>query len=263
MNNIEIKTLITNLTGLGYKYNSTTMKGGDILAPKGKMFKDVVSLDFSSYYPNIAIKYNLFGDKLTDFLNHQYYLKEQGDQDAKLVMSQIYGYFKHFDINKAAKITEYGRRIIRKFREFLEKNGFEVIYSHTDSVMLGNVTGVKDYKRLIKCKELFESKVKLPISVENKFKYIYFKENNGVFVKNRYIGVNYDDTLYFNGYKPNLEEISMLDFITYKLRKGEISYKPEEILSYLEKYHKKTDTFINLERINIIEIQRETINLES
>ena len=272
---MDLKAKISELTGLKYVYNTESMKGADILEPTGCFYKDVIVYDFKSFYPSIIMGYGVFGDKITDFLLKMYEKKNQGDPEAKIIMSSIYGQFKHFDIKKAALVTKLGRKLIRKLRLAIKTAGFNVIYSHTDSVMVSDISDpskqlqlnnvIRSFTKWTKIQLLNNTPLK--IEIEDKFKYIYFHKNGDVFAKNRYIGVNKDDTIKYLGVKPNEEELKMLDFIESKLITGTRLTNSKELMEYMSKYEKQTSvyenkhSFINLDRLTILEVEKQLVEL--
>ena len=266
---MDLKAKISELTGLKYVYNTESMKGADILEPTGGFYKDVVVYDFKSFYPSIIMGYGIFGDKITDFLLKMYERKNKGDPEAKIIMSSIYGQFKHFDIKKAALVTKLGRKLIRKLRLAIKTAGFNVIYSHTDSVMVSDISNLNQKLELLKIVDELEFKIRtsflnktpLNICIEDEFKYIYFHKNSDVFAKNRYIGVNLDDTIKYLGSKPNEEELKMLDFIESKLITGTRLTTSKELMEYMYKYTKNKHTFINLNRLTILEVEKQLVEL--
>jgi len=259
---MDLKKKINELTGLEYKYCDKPLKGGDILEPTGELFKDVVCLDFKSFYPSIIISLELFGHKMNEFLKEQMKLKNLGDKDAKLIMNSIYGYFKHYDYEKACIVTKLGRETIRNLREYLKEQNFDIIYSHTDSVM---VSDIKDKDNLMSFVDVFVKSqfLNLTLNIENEFKFIYFQKIGDNFAKNRYVGVDYNDRLHLKGITLNEEEIKMIDFIQYTLSKGSNICNTKELQQYLEKYYKsneKKQRFINLELLNIIDMESHKVN---
>jgi len=270
---MDLKQIISSKTGLTYKYNtSDKLRGASILEPQGDVFKDVVSLDFRSFYPSIIVSYDIFGPEMSKWLIEMFYKKQQGNKDAKLAMNSIYGMMKHFDINKAQKVTQIGREWIRELRDYLKSIGFNVIYSHTDSVMVCDVNGdflnkaVEKYNE-IRLRMMKSDNIIIGVEIENKFKYIYFKKTlDNTFAKNTYIGVNHDDSWVMKGnWKPTLEEIKHIDFVKYMLSRGKYIVTSKDLQEYICTYTNSTDkieSFINLEDMNILSVERNTIHLD-
>lgn len=263
----ELVKIIEQKTDLKYSYNSLSLRGGDIISPTGAMYKDIISLDFKSYYPSIIVNNKLFTQRLRDYLRHQSKLKDTGDADAKFVMNRIYGLLKHFDIKQTAEVTAYGRNYINSLREYLRDTGYNVIYSHTDSVFVSDIHG-EDAKDVLlqKVQDYVRSYINsgLRIDIEHNFKYIYFKYNGKEYVKNRYIGVKQDNALYFNGFKLSVTGITLINLIQDCLSKGKSVVTTRELLEYIKNYvpvELNKQKFINLDNLNIIQVKRDYVEL--
>lgn len=270
---MDLKQIINQKTGLKYNHNPNgKLQGADILEPQGNVFKDVYVIDFRSFYPSIIVSYNLLGKEMSNWLIEMFKKKQQGDKQAKLMMSMIYGQLKHFDINIANRITQIGREWIRALRSYFEQQGYKIIYSHTDCVMIADV---QDEGEVIDLKNSFIDELSsrfafpnpiLKLSIENKFKYIYFKQNlDGSFNKTSYIGIKYDDTWVMKGtMKPSLEEIEYINFVKHILNQGKYIVTSKDLQEYIDKYkpnHNINDKFINTEKLNILQVNKNVIDL--
>ena len=270
MKTIDLIQVIESKTNLKYNKNDTdTFEGASLIRPTGRVFKDVVSLDFRSFYPSIIVSYNLLGDEMSEWLLEMFKKKQNGDKKAKLAMNKIYGLMKHFDIQIAENIARIGREWIKLLINIVGKD--RVIYSHTDNIMVSDmaIDNIYDLIMIFK-KQIVDYIIPNPIvgiEIENKFKYIYFKEDgSGGFVMNNYIGINHDNTWVMKGnWKPSMWEISRIKFIQHLLERGENTITPERIEEYLSLYklnEKDFDNYINTKDLSIVRVEQNKINLD-
>ncbi len=151
---------------------SDHLAGGYVIDPKPGIYDDVIVLDFKSLYPSIIMTFKidplsrLRNDRDTietpagyRFSSTQNYLpefietlmlqrseaKKNKDkylsQAIKILMNSFYGVmgsygcrFFHPDLPSA--ITSTGQRLLLGSKEFLEKDGYEVLYGDTDSLFV-------------------------------------------------------------------------------------------------------------------------------
>jgi len=267
METSELKQIITSKTGLKYKYTTEKLKGASITSPTGDMFKNVISLDFKSYYISILIANKLFTQELRDYLRHQLYLKDLGNPDAKFVVNRIYGLLKHYDLEQTKLITAFGRDYIKQLRAFLISVGYNVIYSHTDSVFVSDINSEDSKVCLVeRVRNYIRSYInsRLRIDIEHEFMFIYFRHNGAEYVKNRYLGIKQDNSMYFNGFKPTQTEIAFIALIKKKLENGEGDVTIKELQDFIKKYIPKeitTQSFINLYDLGILRVKRDYVKL--
>jgi len=75
------------------------------------------------------------------------------EQSLKFIANAHYGviaspYFKLFDENCAAEITQTGREIVKGMSKFIEEKGYKVCYNDTDSTFIENINSVEEAKQL-------------------------------------------------------------------------------------------------------------------
>ena len=147
-------------------------KGGYVMEPKAGIYNNVIVLDFKSLYPSIMITFNIDPISLTTDKkntikapNGAYFKKEEGilpsiikeqmehredvkknkDDIAsyaiKIIMNSFYGALgnpgcRFFSMSVSNAITYFGQYIIQNTAKEINKMGYEVIYSDTDSVFV-------------------------------------------------------------------------------------------------------------------------------
>jgi len=147
-------------------------KGGHVFSPEAGLHKHVVVLDFRSLYPsiiktfhidplsilmrdqdpietpvgiNFSRKHHALPEIITGLFAERLKAKSNGDaqlsQAVKILMNSFYGVmgskgcrFYHRDLPDA--ITGVGRYILNKAKQYLEQEGYAVIYGDTDSVFV-------------------------------------------------------------------------------------------------------------------------------
>ncbi len=212
--------------------------GGLTFNPQIGVYENVCQLDFDSQYPNIIVKYNISYETVIDagkvlrdrkgflaeiteyWLNRRLYLKklaknlsegpfktyaDQKQKALKSVLVVVYGYsgcpWNRFgNVKCFEEINRISRTIIVKTLNMVEREGFKVIYADVDSIYVQK-PGAKlsDYEYL---RNLIESEVGLPISIENYFKYLAFipqKTDPSLAATKRYYGITYDGKLVYKG----------------------------------------------------------------
>lgn len=206
-------------------------KGGIIIAPKPGLYRNVIAIDFVSMFPNIIMKYNLsyetctpdgvidIGKKaflpliVSEPLERRMHFRKlrksnrwafERYQILKLLLVATYGYSGKLD-NRFGNalcnmyINTFSRKIMEKAISIAKNLGFSVIYSDTDSLFLerDNI----DLLELNKLEKLITASTKLPIDIENHFKYLVFpisKTKRGANLK-RYFGLTIDNKLVLKG----------------------------------------------------------------
>jgi len=146
--------------------------GGHVLDPKPGIYENVILLDFKSLYPTIIRTFKI--DPLSRLLSHENPLQTPDgytfsstnhilpefiaelmekraeankrkdkplSQAIKILMNSFYGVmgsyncrFYHPDLPSA--ITGTGKWLLLQSKEFLERNGYEIIYGDTDSLFI-------------------------------------------------------------------------------------------------------------------------------
>ena len=146
--------------------------GGHVLDSRPGLYRNIALLDFKSLYPSIirtfridplglavpggdpvpgfaggrfAREDGILPDLITGLWERREEAKRTGDQPlqqaVKILMNSFYGVLgargcRFFDRRLASSITMRGHEIIRRSREFIEAEGFEVIYGDTDSLFV-------------------------------------------------------------------------------------------------------------------------------
>jgi len=131
--------------------------------PLPGLYRNVVEYDFDAMYPNIIrikkIDIDGFNGEVLPHIIDRLYAerleakrkyKLTGDvrydvkqKALKVAMNTLYGvfgnkHFRYFDERKAEMVTANGRKLIRGVKEFVEKNGYFVVYGDTDSLFIQN-----------------------------------------------------------------------------------------------------------------------------
>lgn len=267
---MNLRETITNLTGLKYKYNENTFKGGYVMEPTGAFYRDVIVVDFKRFYPFIIVSNNLFGTNMSLYLKTllDSSINDEGEKkiQSKLLLNSIYGVMKHFDFDKAQKCAELGRDYINLAKDIFTREGFNVVSADTDSLTVqGEYREVNQVCtkiiHFIKCnqenpQELFN------LEIENIFKYIYYFSNGSGFKKKQYLGVRYNGNIILKSRKLNRDEELVWGFIAPLLRQGVMSIDVNKIIPYCENVYKNTGKFINIENISIIHIKKREIKYD-
>jgi DNA polymerase I len=160
-------------------------------------------------------------EKLKTVSGAEYDRLKQVETLYKYLVCSIYGVegypgFRLYDPDVANSITWLGRSFIQSMQKFMEKNGYKVIYSDTDSVFVKLKTGSPGEIRLVEYL-LSEAMrqfgkaygiVRIPeVKFERLFKKILFKrrrlgKHRVQAVKKKYAGYTVDGKLYIIGFEP-------------------------------------------------------------
>lgn len=266
---MNFRKTIENLTGLEYRYNEKTFKGGYVMEPTGPFYEDVVVLDFKRFYPNIIISHNLFGSNMSLYLKGllNSSLNDTGEakKSSKILLNTFYGMMKHFDFDKAEKCAELGRAYLLLAITTFQHEGFKVVSADTDSLTI--ISQGSDWKinycinklqDIIKksCENYQET---FTLEIENRFKYIYYFRNSTGYKKKQYCGVKHDGGIVLKSRRLNKDEQLAFGFIAPVLRIGRNEIDEEEIIPYCEKVFHENKKFINVENITIIGIKRRQV----
>ena len=190
-------------------------KGGFVLSPKVGIHPNVVVLDFKSLYPTIIQTFfidplsrfyrntnplitpigltfsrdqHILPDKIAELLERRSEAKKNNNhnlsQSVKILMNSFYGVmgssgcrFYHEDLPDG--ITESGQWILKTVIEYLENNGFAVLYGDTDSLFV-QLSSINDYdgqsKKIVNEINIFlTNKIKIEFNLESKLEIQYDK----------------------------------------------------------------------------------------
>jgi DNA polymerase-2 len=224
-----------------YSDKDSGILGGFVMNPKTGIHENIIVLDFKSLYPSIMITFNI--DPMTNssdgtivapngtkFENTKDAIlpslidkiwkerdnaKKRNDQIAsyalKVIINSFFGVLansrcRFFSMDMANAITHFGQYIIKTTAKELQKEGYETLYSDTDSVFVK--TGAKsidEAKKIgeeitIKINNYFKEKIKseykrdsrLELEFEKIFRKIIFPKTRGDSnkgAKKRYAGL--------------------------------------------------------------------------
>jgi len=162
-------------------------EGGLVVNHDG-LYKNVFKIDVASLYPNIMLNYQIHSRKdkkkialsiLNEYTNLRLELKKKakgGDKEAdliqnalKILINSLYGFYgtggyKFNDMEASAKVTAYGRKILRFMIEFVKNHDGIIIEADTDGIFFSSVNGEEIYNELRK--EL--NKINFDIELEYK-----------------------------------------------------------------------------------------------
>lgn len=207
------------------KKDAKGFKGALVIQPTVGIKEDVIFLDAKSLYPSIIIAFNLSPDidkmipkTITYILNEREKYRdlkmagkatpsdETTEQSLKYIANSFYGvmgspYFKLYDPQIAAFITEKGREINGMIQNVVREEGYKIIYGDTDSVAISPIPSVDVGKRIEKTvnDKLLEWARQHGISdnfapvvkFEKLFKKMFFKKKTGSdeAAKKKYVGL--------------------------------------------------------------------------
>ncbi|MFP3257110.1 MAG: DNA polymerase domain-containing protein [Candidatus Nanopusillus acidilobi] len=148
-------------------------EGALVIVNKG-LYRNVYKIDVASLYPNIMLNYHIHSRKdkdkialaiLNEYTNLRLQLKKrakEGDKEADLVQSalkilinSLYGFYGtggylFNDMLASAKITAYGRKILKFMIDYVETNGGIIIECDTDGIFFSAKNGEEIYEGLRK-----------------------------------------------------------------------------------------------------------------
>lgn len=156
-----------------YRTNEDKIKGGYVFSAGSGIFNNVIVLDFKSLYPSIIRTFNIDPashlekkeENSIETPNKAYYKSEEGilpriierlfrarekakgekrelaNYAIKTIMNSFVGVLgspnsRYFEYSMANSTTSFGQFIIKLTAEEIEKKGYKVIYSDTDSVFV-------------------------------------------------------------------------------------------------------------------------------
>ena len=179
--------------------------------------------------------YNMRTDFKKEMKNYEVGSPEWSKLDAqqlatKIVINTSYGIsgnpvFKHvFSLTTAADCTALARMCIKHARRTLTEDGYECLYTDTDSVYV--LDPYKDEKRLLELTEEISERERTNMNiyidshffeVEDKIKRMYFfKDDGGEYVKKFYIYVKENDKVVLKGLPIVKGNCSKLSVLTYE-----------------------------------------------
>jgi DNA polymerase elongation subunit (family B) len=191
--------------------SKVSYEGGLVIVNRG-LYKNVYKVDVASLYPHIMLNYQVYSHKdikkiglimLKAYTNLRLNLKKkakEGDKEAELVQSalktlinSLYGFYGASgylfnDMETAAKITSYGRKILKFMIDYVEKHNGTVIECDTDGIFFSAANGEEIYQGLKKELE----KINLDIELEyqdcvmfasDKKNYIIITQDGGIVKK--------------------------------------------------------------------------------
>ena len=264
--------------------------GGLVMDSQPGFYSDVLVLDFKSLYPSIIRTFKVDPMGLIEglmaepaqqiegfhdakFHRDRHFLpaiiedlwcardvaKAQQDASAsqaiKIIMNSFYGVLgstgcRFFDARLASSITERGHEIIRTTAQWIERQGYRVIYGDTDSVFVHLITphtpaqaqqvGDDLEKKLNKFwQQTINDKFQLPSHLEIEFENHYQKflmptiRNSELGSKKRYAGLTCDSKMVFKGLEAVRSDWTLLaKDVQVELYKRIFNGKPYE--SYLK-----------------------------
>ena len=157
------------------RYNPKEEKilGGYVLTPSPGLYQNVIVLDFKSLYPSIMRTFNIdpasFREKkekgVIESPNKAYFLNQQGflpeiltslhqarerankekrelaSYAIKIIMNSFFGVLaspncRYFNFTLGSSITHFAQMIIKLTADEIKKQGYDIIYSDTDSVFI-------------------------------------------------------------------------------------------------------------------------------
>ncbi|HGJ66816.1 TPA: DUF1744 domain-containing protein [bacterium] len=156
-----------------YTEKENRIKGGYVFSSKAGIYHNVLILDFKSLYPSIIKTFNIdpasYVEKkeknTVESPNHAYFKNTEGilpqiieklhqarekakkekrelaSYAIKIIMNSFFGVLaspncRYFNLKMANAITHFGQMIIKLTAQEIEKLGYKVIYSDTDSVFV-------------------------------------------------------------------------------------------------------------------------------
>ncbi|MCW8943976.1 MAG: DNA polymerase II [Sedimenticola sp.] len=175
---------------IGAFHHTQSSPGGYVMDSQPGLYKNVLVLDFKSLYPSIIRTFQIDpmgmafpgDDPIPGFLEAKFsrdnhilpgiisdlwakrdIAKEHADkalsQATKIIMNSFYGVLgssgcRFYDPRLASSITRRGHEIITRSRDWLEKEGYPVIYGDTDSVFVLLGDRYKEQEAIITGKKL-------------------------------------------------------------------------------------------------------------
>jgi DNA polymerase, archaea type len=230
---------------------------------KTGLIEKVSKIDIGGMYPWIMMKYGICSRKdpekkflswMEDVLEERMKLKEEakkGDSEAgmkqnalKILLNGAYGfcgtgYYTYNDMEAAALITAYGRKILKEMMKLIEEDYGEIIEVDTDGVYFVHENPKKLVEKLIQC---LPEGITLDLEFENVGMYSHGAKN--------YILVNEDGSVVTKGIyrkrnKCKLEKGFAIDYCRKYFTEGK---------EVADKYYEEVIESINERKIGIEEL---------
>ena len=261
-------------TKLFLENEESNVKGAFTMTPIKGLWKDVVVLDFSRFYPSVIMSLNLkvrgstvFAGIIKDLYEFRVEIKRKKkettdqreldnllfqDGNLKCMVNAAYGIlaypgFRLYDPRAAAIVTRTGRIIIKRTIAMINEKYGKAIYSDTDSIFVAQF----DINRLDELNENIREIARsitsevhyFGVELETEFDNIYFTE-----AKKRYFGIvrklkgsDRKGFLYVRGMElirkdtPEVCRIELNRIIRRFLKDGVIEYNKEKFIEKMKK----------------------------
>ena len=194
---------------------------------------------------------------ILEFFKERLQLKEKGDareQALKKVINTLYGLLGNpvfeslYNHTSASDCTLIGRTSTMLVREALEKEGYVVLYSDTDSVFIQDPFNSREAldKLIAKIIKVIKDHLPFPsetfdMTTDEEIKHIWFFEKNEKFLKKHYMYVTTDNRLVLKGLPMIKNDSSKIGYYIFKKHMkdrviaGEVSFTYNELRSWLYK----------------------------
>lgn len=172
LDSIYLKKLRTKgyvAPSVAYNNKEERVEGAYVMESKPGLYDNIIVLDFKSLYPSLMRTFNLdplsFGKKglkapngatfsrkegvMPEIIQELFEVREGykkrkdevGTYAIKIIMNSFYGVMaspmcRFYNLDLANAITSFARYFIKKTAEIVREEGYEVIYSDTDSIFL-------------------------------------------------------------------------------------------------------------------------------
>jgi len=217
MKNRKLFNNLYLLDKAGYE-SAEEYEGAYIFIKEAGIFENVAVYDINSLYPSVFL-YEDLNNECCDYIYKFWrklirvfweYKERYRNVDKikyniyKVFVNGSYGvfgtpFFRYYDKTIAEFITAKGRETLMKMRETLEKMGFNVIYSDTDSAfaVVGNIENAERILKYLN-KSIFPYEAK----IDKYFVRVFFTEDeSGKAIKKRYAGLTDDGKIVVVGFE--------------------------------------------------------------
>ena len=174
--------------------------------------------------------------------------KDPREYAVKIMVNTLYGIsgapvFKNvYNYNTASDCTLIGRNMIKYARKVFEDNGYELIYTDTDSVYLKDVYDDKERMLKVRDKIIEDIKMNLPfpqdtfnMTIDDEIKAIwFFKDYNNELKKKNYIYITKDNRFKIKGLPIIKSDVSKLSQKVMKILAPQIIEKND--IKFSRKY---------------------------
>ena len=217
MKNRKLFNNLYLLDKAGYE-SAEEYEGAYIFIKEAGIFENVAVYDINSLYPSVFL-YEDLNNECCDYIYKFWrklirvfweYKERYRNVDKikyniyKVFVNGSYGvfgtpFFRYYDKTIAEFITAKGRETLMKMRDTLEKMGFNVIYSDTDSAfaVVGNIENAERILKYLN-KSIFPYEAK----IDKYFVRVFFTEDeSGKAIKKRYAGLTDDGKIVVVGFE--------------------------------------------------------------